>query len=84
MTVHHTCFTPPCVNPAHLRLLSQSENAKLRDPEVYERKRRPTCKRNHPMQGPNLYIKPSGKRVCRACHALRERERHQRNKENRR
>lgn len=82
MTVHHTCFTPPCVNPDHLVLLSQSRNASIRDPGSTVRRIKGTCKRDHPMSGDNLYIKPSGKRVCRICHALRERERHRRKKEN--
>ena len=31
-TVHHTCFNPLCVNPAHLAILSHGENARLRKP----------------------------------------------------
>lgn len=79
VTVHHTCFTPPCVNPHHLALLSQSQNAALRDPASTARRRKDTCGRGHPMSGANLYIKPSGKRVCRTCHALRERQRRKEN-----
>lgn len=31
MTIDHTCKTRPCVNPAHLRLLSNYENARRND-----------------------------------------------------
>lgn len=82
MTVHHRCFQPLCVFPGHLRLKTQPENAAIRDPASTLRRRQPECGAGHQMAGDNLYVKPSGKRVCRACHARRARERYHRVKEN--
>ena len=31
------------------------------------------CKREHPLYGPNLYLKPSGQRVCKTCRSMRKR-----------
>jgi len=33
------------------------------------------CKRGHPMIGENLYVRPSGGRVCKACRKLNEQDR---------
>lgn len=82
MTVHHTCFTPACVFPGHLLLKTQSENAAIRDPASTTRRLKVKCREGHRLAGANLYVKPSGKRVCRACHARRARESYHRTKEN--
>lgn len=29
------------------------------------------CKRNHPLEGDNLYVSPGGQRQCRACQHIR-------------
>lgn len=39
------------------------------------------CKRNHPLEGDNLYISPSGNRNCKACHRLHADEWAKRNRE---
>ena len=66
----HSCDNPPCVNPAHLRPGTQSENMT----ECAERGRnkayllsKSSCLRGHPMSGENLYVDPRGRRVCRGC-----------------
>lgn len=30
ITLHHTCFNRPCVNPSHLQLMTQSDNSKIK------------------------------------------------------
>lgn len=32
--------------------------------------RKSICKRGHPLKGPNCFIRPSGKRMCKKCHRL--------------
>lgn len=31
------------------------------------------CKRNHPLSGDNLYVKPNGTRVCKTCRMMQSR-----------
>ena len=64
MTVDHLCFNPPCVNPDHLRLLSRRDNQKN------QRSAQAThCKEGHEFTKENTYIRPTGRRQCRACNA---------------
>lgn len=64
LTVDHTCFTPACVRPDHLRLLPNKENAGIRA-------RGDFCRNGHAFAPENTYWThhSSGKvsRRCRAC-----------------
>lgn len=66
MTVDHTCRVRSCVNPDHLEAVTRGDN--LRRAVEY---RRPQKKRlghgacNH--GDVDVYVDPSGKRVCRIC-----------------
>lgn len=65
MTVDHTCFNPPCANPAHLRLLTRSENSRAtRTPKLkYGR-----CGRGHDISIHGYYRKDRpGQINCREC-----------------
>lgn len=70
LTVDHLCFNPPCVRPDHLRLLTNSENAKNQR-DAYKTH----CKRGHEYTPENTRIKTggNGKRDCKTCHRDRER-----------
>lgn len=65
MTVDHLCFTPACVNPRHLRVLSLADNsANQRSAQ------RTHCSHGHEFTDENTYVKPgvrNGRRTCRAC-----------------
>jgi len=68
MAVDHICFVRACVNPAHLRLLTISENCsrKLRSLSAY-------CQRGHEWTPENTYITPAkGTRVCKVCRRGRQ------------
>lgn len=66
MTVDHICFNRRCVEPTHLRLLTPLANAR-------NHKDRPVllpeneCANGHEYTAENTYIRPYGRRDCRAC-----------------
>lgn len=60
--VDHICHNRRCVNPEHLRLLTNVENA---TDNGYSTKTH--CPAEHPYEGDNLYVDPNGHRRCRAC-----------------
>ena len=71
LEVDHLCFTPSCVNPDHLELVTQSVNIRRANAL---RPNRTHCRRGHKWVDP--YIFPSGARSCRVCRAIgRERYR---------
>jgi hypothetical protein len=61
-TLDHVCKQKRCVNPNHLRVLTNHENARRtfgRDWPLGQ------CAHGHPNS--ELYRQPSGKRICRPC-----------------
>ena len=75
----HTCDTPQCVNPDHLRESTNLENhqdssRKGVNPNL-ERMNKQFCKWGHPRTETNLYTSKDGPRQCRVCAKLRARRR---------
>jgi hypothetical protein len=71
LVIDHVCRTKSCVNPHHLELVTQAENVQRGVP-FWRRRPGPQalkthCLKGHPFSGSNLYVKPNGRRVCRAC-----------------
>lgn len=62
LTVDHVCRNKVCCNPAHLRLLSNIENARDNG-----QSRKTHCPSGHPYSGANLRVNRHGHRFCRTC-----------------
>jgi hypothetical protein len=69
--IHHRCKNRLCLNPVHIEMMPRSDHAIL--DSVNGAKTH--CTRGHPFEGKNLYVRTSGKRQCRKCHAIGERRR---------
>ena len=68
MTIDHLCRNRPCVNPAHLEVVTLAEN--IRRAGIL--RRQDTCKRGHSFTDPtNLYHRSDGSRMCRSCALIR-------------
>lgn len=68
-TVDHKCRNRPCINPGHLRLLSNEDNA--RDNGQQDKTH---CPRGHEYNEKNTYIDPDGARRCRPCGNITKKE----------
>jgi len=67
LTVDHICRNRRCINPMHLRLLTNVANASDNG-----NARKTHCPEGHPYEGDNVYRNPNtGHRYCRECARIR-------------
>ena|SRR3990167_6885578 len=72
LELDHICRNTSCFNPQHLEQVTHQENMIRSIPyRIYEIKEE--CPQGHLYSGYNLYISPSGQRVCRECKKLHQR-----------
>lgn len=68
--VLHSCDTPLCINPSHLRLGTHQENMQdrvLRKTGTNQHKGKTHCKRGHEYNQENTYVRKDGRRQCNPC-----------------
>ena len=75
MVLDHLCMRKRCVNPAHLEIVTQQENAKRFGPNSHNAKKT-ECPQGHPYSEDNVYLGTHGDRICRTCTKLRDKERY--------
>lgn len=71
---HIVCDTPPCCNPAHLRLVSQRENLSRSNAISSINRAKTHCPRGHLLPAPKRYTQGL-MRHCRTCVNARNHER---------
>lgn len=70
-TVDHRCRNHACARPSHLRVVTRGENVLMGIGLAARNKRKKKCSRGHD----EWYIRPNGKRQCRACSRNDDRKR---------
>lgn len=68
LTIDHLCRNRCCVNPDHMQPVTQAENLLRGDGFVGVNARKTRCVNGHEFTDENTYVRPNGRRVCRACH----------------
>lgn len=71
LVVDHLCRNRACVNPNHLRLITNKDNLLCGVGLAAQNAKKTHCPKGHEYSGYNLHISPSGRRVCRRCEADR-------------
>lgn len=79
LQLDHLCRNRRCVNPNHLEAVTAKVNLLRGIGPTGTKSRLTHCKRGHPFNKKNTYIKKNGTRYCRACGAAYKRENKLRN-----
>ena len=83
LVIDHLCRTTACVNPEHLRAVTQRENLMSGRTIVAAEAARTICDNGHPLDGENVRLTPEGWRECLPCARARWRRKADRQKRER-
>ena len=70
LVIDHECRNRLCVNPEHMRVVTNGENILCGQSPIAINSRKTHCKKGHPLSGENLYVykrKTGENRHCRTC-----------------
>lgn len=67
LVLDHKCRNRLCCNPWHLEPVSVRENTLRGEGPTAQNARKTHCPRNHEYTPENTYIRPCGRRRCKAC-----------------
>lgn len=67
LVIDHVCERRDCVNPAHLRAVTNRVNVMIGNGACAVHARKTECLRGHRLSGDNLIIHRRGFRQCRTC-----------------
>jgi hypothetical protein len=68
LDLDHLCRVLACVNPDHLEPVPHRINVLRGESPAAQNAVKTHCKRGHSLSGDNLYVFPSGGRMCRTCY----------------
>lgn len=82
LTIDHICRNTGCLNPAHLRAVTQRDNTVKygKTGACAVNSRRTYCKNGHPFDSNNTRVRHNGHRQCKTCNRHHDRERYRRRK----
>jgi hypothetical protein len=73
LEIDHLCRVRNCINPSHLEAVTHAENCQRGTAGLnlaaFQRAKT-HCPQGHPYSGENLYLPPSGGRICRTCRQI--------------
>lgn len=74
LEIDHLCRVRHCVNPGHLEAVTHAENVRRGIAPAAANAAKTHCKRGHPFDAENTYMRLDGGRTCRACQRVYQHE----------